>query len=189
MAQVKITARKNGPYRVEAPEGAIELGRSEEHTSELQSPWNLVCRLLLEKKKISWVIPLTPVSRMIATSVASAVRTRTARSEEATVTGGDHLERAAPRAVPRATLARSDHSCDRHTASLRQPRVLGRELAAIADPSTDTMIHASGRKGPHQAQPLELNPPPTFPSRCFFFLKKPAPTEISPLPPPAPLPT
>src|SRR2546426_9227812 len=31
----------------------IELGgeRSEEHTSELQSPCNLVCRLLLEKKK------------------------------------------------------------------------------------------------------------------------------------------
>src|SRR6202167_2853912 len=26
-------------------------GRSEEHTSELQSPWHLVCRLLLEKKK------------------------------------------------------------------------------------------------------------------------------------------
>src|SRR2546426_9142553 len=34
----------------------VELGykegtRSEEHTSELQSPCNLVCRLLLEKKK------------------------------------------------------------------------------------------------------------------------------------------
>src|SRR2546426_11029039 len=28
-----------------------EWGRSEEHTSELQSPCNLVCRLLLEKKK------------------------------------------------------------------------------------------------------------------------------------------
>src|SRR5256885_16628433 len=27
--------------------------RSEEHTSELQSPCNLVCRLLLEKKKYS----------------------------------------------------------------------------------------------------------------------------------------
>src|SRR5258708_25905529 len=27
------------------------LGRSEEHTSELQSPDHLVCRLLLEKKK------------------------------------------------------------------------------------------------------------------------------------------
>src|SRR5256885_6533565 len=28
------------------------VGRSEEHTSELQSPCNLVCRLLLEKKKV-----------------------------------------------------------------------------------------------------------------------------------------
>src|SRR2546426_1297943 len=33
--------------------GALDyLVRSEEHTSELQSPCNLVCRLLLEKKKI-----------------------------------------------------------------------------------------------------------------------------------------
>src|SRR5256885_12979832 len=30
---------------------AGDLRRSEEHTSELQSPCNLVCRLLLEKKK------------------------------------------------------------------------------------------------------------------------------------------
>src|SRR5256885_6415820 len=30
---------------------AAGLRRSEEHTSELQSPCNLVCRLLLEKKK------------------------------------------------------------------------------------------------------------------------------------------
>src|SRR3989454_7723043 len=30
---------------------ALKLDRSEEHTSELQSPCNLVCRLLLEKKK------------------------------------------------------------------------------------------------------------------------------------------
>src|SRR3989454_3293712 len=29
----------------------VLLARSEEHTSELQSPCNLVCRLLLEKKK------------------------------------------------------------------------------------------------------------------------------------------
>src|SRR2546430_3790570 len=29
----------------------VEPGRSEEHTSELQSQSNLVCRLLLEKKK------------------------------------------------------------------------------------------------------------------------------------------
>src|SRR5205085_11702475 len=30
----------------------LDLARSEEHTSELQSQSNLVCRLLLEKKKI-----------------------------------------------------------------------------------------------------------------------------------------
>src|SRR5256885_11356498 len=30
----------------------LDVQRSEEHTSELQSPCNLVCRLLLEKKKI-----------------------------------------------------------------------------------------------------------------------------------------
>src|SRR5256885_3057975 len=33
------------------PAVAVIAGRSEEHTSELQSPCNLVCRLLLEKKK------------------------------------------------------------------------------------------------------------------------------------------
>src|SRR5256885_10032015 len=37
------------------PAGRCEAGkwRSEEHTSELQSPCNLVCRLLLEKKQHS----------------------------------------------------------------------------------------------------------------------------------------
>src|SRR5258708_18897545 len=34
--------------------GAHALHRSEEHTSELQSPDHLVCRLLLEKKKKKW---------------------------------------------------------------------------------------------------------------------------------------
>src|SRR2546426_8529165 len=34
-----------------ASDGSFDK-RSEEHTSELQSPCNLVCRLLLEKKKI-----------------------------------------------------------------------------------------------------------------------------------------
>src|ERR1022692_883921 len=38
--------------------GRSGLKRSEEHTSELQSPCNLVCRLLLEKKKnIKWHSP------------------------------------------------------------------------------------------------------------------------------------
>src|SRR5689334_24469888 len=45
---------------------AYRDSRSEEHTSELQSQFHLVCRLLLEKKNI-------PVSR---TSVYSALPTR-----------------------------------------------------------------------------------------------------------------
>src|SRR5256885_6005379 len=41
------------PLRAKRHQDAIwnALARSEEHTSELQSPCNLVCRLLLEKKK------------------------------------------------------------------------------------------------------------------------------------------
>src|SRR5437016_8461617 len=39
------------------------LRRSEEHTSELQSLTNLVCRLLLEKKKTTKHISITPHAR------------------------------------------------------------------------------------------------------------------------------
>src|SRR2546426_6417449 len=40
------------PHHRDAEQVGLELHqRSEEHTSELQSPCNLVCRLLLEKKK------------------------------------------------------------------------------------------------------------------------------------------
>src|SRR5256885_12645361 len=38
-------------HRARLPDDRCQLSRSEEHTSELQSPCNLVCRLLLEKKK------------------------------------------------------------------------------------------------------------------------------------------
>src|SRR5246127_613824 len=41
------------------------LGRSEEHTSELQSPCNLVCRLLLEKKKKSSMSVLSPTNNSV----------------------------------------------------------------------------------------------------------------------------
>src|SRR5258708_29880275 len=40
------------PYSyIKVPKDALIVLRSEEHTSELQSPDHLVCRLLLEKKK------------------------------------------------------------------------------------------------------------------------------------------
>src|SRR5256885_5428368 len=47
--------RLPGPWRGRAAQG-LGHRRSEEHTSELQSPCNLVCRLLLEKKKKKKII-------------------------------------------------------------------------------------------------------------------------------------
>src|SRR5256885_6136263 len=44
-----MTAGNGAPIALARVQGSP--ARSEEHTSELQSPCNLVCRLLLEKKK------------------------------------------------------------------------------------------------------------------------------------------
>src|SRR2546426_3675493 len=59
-----ISTRPERPLRTRSTTRRSSIGsarcrwRSEEHTSELQSPCNLVCRLLLEKKKtrlsLSW---------------------------------------------------------------------------------------------------------------------------------------
>src|SRR2546426_1575417 len=46
---------KDEVAREPPPASVADFRRSEEHTSELQSPCNLVCRLLLEKKKKSRV--------------------------------------------------------------------------------------------------------------------------------------
>src|SRR5207248_5236581 len=47
------TRREELRVQIQAAAPAQDLARSEEHTSELQSPYELVCRLLLEKKKRS----------------------------------------------------------------------------------------------------------------------------------------
>src|SRR5205807_10466479 len=46
-----VRSRRRQVRPTPAPDRARRAARSEEHTSELQSPCNLVCRLLLEKKK------------------------------------------------------------------------------------------------------------------------------------------
>src|SRR2546426_1622598 len=51
-ARLEVFAyRQHLPTRQRLHDVPLETHRSEEHTSELQSPCNLVCRLLLEKKK------------------------------------------------------------------------------------------------------------------------------------------
>src|SRR5437867_8146261 len=49
-----INSRQSSGWRmnsIRVMAAALDCLRSEEHTSELQSPYDLVCRLLLEKKK------------------------------------------------------------------------------------------------------------------------------------------
>src|SRR2546426_4159866 len=49
---LELSKKGDADKQVDLAEEALgEEMRSEEHTSELQSPCNLVCRLLLEKKK------------------------------------------------------------------------------------------------------------------------------------------
>src|SRR5256885_7231037 len=50
------------PSNVLVPIWAGGAARSEEHTSELQSPCNLVCRLLLEKKNRKRIVPTASFS-------------------------------------------------------------------------------------------------------------------------------
>src|SRR2546426_8002804 len=55
LVRQRLRAAQKDPSCLVVAQGALVFGhfceRSEEHTSELQSPCNLVCRLLLEKKK------------------------------------------------------------------------------------------------------------------------------------------
>src|SRR5258708_14952585 len=50
-AALAALRRRSAEAGAAGAEGGAQLARSEEHTSELQSPDHLVCRLLLEKKK------------------------------------------------------------------------------------------------------------------------------------------
>src|ERR1039458_1218411 len=53
-----------------------ECGRSEEHTSELQSLRHLVCRLLLEKKKYNTIIDHSPATCLSTSAHARGYATR-----------------------------------------------------------------------------------------------------------------
>src|SRR5258708_14470408 len=56
---ITIDAHPASTFSITATGHDGESGRSQEHTSELQSPDHLVCRLLLEKKKIEQTPPRT----------------------------------------------------------------------------------------------------------------------------------
>src|SRR5258705_4000597 len=55
-----------------AEENGEQMMRSEEHTSELQSLRHLVCRLLLEKKKITFGIYCRALTKLLAPNTYTA---------------------------------------------------------------------------------------------------------------------
>src|SRR2546429_5603312 len=91
---------------LEAEKELQKLGRSEEHTSELQSRLHLVCRLLLEKKKTG------PLS---TTGLGARVR----RWSPGRRAAADGATGSASRRSPRGERARWHASALRHSATHR----------------------------------------------------------------------
>src|SRR5437867_4554834 len=60
-----VAAQPRGDGDVRALVVGAAVGRSEEHTSELQSPYDLVCRLLLEKKNREQIVPNRKVQSIV----------------------------------------------------------------------------------------------------------------------------
>src|SRR5689334_23924211 len=58
------------------PGGRAPAARSEEHTSELQSQFHLVCRLLLEKKKQCQAFRQRSAARLVARTVQATASPR-----------------------------------------------------------------------------------------------------------------
>src|SRR5258708_21682325 len=70
-----VPLASGSPARTDVPTaGRADAPRSEEHTSELQSPDHLVCRLLLEKKKGERDI--RAIDAQLETVVAAYIRCR-----------------------------------------------------------------------------------------------------------------
>src|SRR2546426_6738477 len=74
-----VVVRHSSHSTIDEARAVLAALRSEEHTSELQSPCNLVCRLLLEKKKKKLAVSV--YGRFFCSGHASVTR----RAHEKTV--------------------------------------------------------------------------------------------------------
>src|SRR3712207_7638147 len=82
------TRRSSGSASARRPGTTSNTGRSEEHTSELQSRQYLVCRLLLEKKKKTQtpLRPVLPTTHPIASKYPYSTTSRSTNSPTTPVT-------------------------------------------------------------------------------------------------------
>src|SRR5437763_4708180 len=68
----EATARQRDRGRSRLWPRTPSIARSEEHTSELQSPMYLVCRLLLEKKKTLYQHAIIHVQALLITHITNS---------------------------------------------------------------------------------------------------------------------
>src|SRR5258708_11605625 len=102
------SARPRRPCRVLLP---IQLTgpRSEEHTSELQSPDHLVCRLLLEKKKNAKDPQFSDTGRGLKNAGGAGRRKTVGSHTDRSLVHGRTLTRAVARTELRITRERFEH--------------------------------------------------------------------------------
>src|SRR5256885_12669340 len=65
LVEIALPPELPAPTKAVPPQVDLDLERSEEHTSELQSPCNLVCRLLLEKKNKQHILHSPAVHKVL----------------------------------------------------------------------------------------------------------------------------
>src|SRR5437867_6613693 len=72
-SRTDVIARAREPLLQEVAARFERLVRSEEHTSELQSPYDLVCRLLREKKKktLAYLMPVIRSGKRVIISTGT----------------------------------------------------------------------------------------------------------------------
>src|SRR2546421_1921567 len=108
MADVFVSYARSDKARVAPLVAAIEAKRSEEHTSELQSRSDLVCRLLLEKKKKKHQVPPTYTRHTSKPSSFRSLRAACTRHRDQWPPRAYRHER--PRLGPSPILMRTRHS-------------------------------------------------------------------------------
>src|SRR2546430_6834568 len=89
MAMISASLGRSALHAVMTRSLGRDAGRSEEHTSELQSQSKLVCRLLLEKNKLKYLRPARP------------------DPAEGILNSGDSIRQ--PRLIRQAAVERNDH--------------------------------------------------------------------------------
>src|SRR5256885_1564337 len=178
-----------------ARSGAIARGpgarvlRSEEHTSELQSPCNLVCRLLLEKKKYTATATVLARGSANTTQTLSFSEVATSNSLALRVLHKLKLHKSFDSLSAKSTVthARQPPVTFERPDSTPHPIVRRRRPLRRQNRSETATCEARvpPRPGAGTCHPPEFPSPPL---RLLFFLNNPAPPDFSPFPLRDPLP-